>query len=163
MPAGRDWVWMAQYTVRHGLTANAGLRLAQDMGMGVRRSTWLQGVAQIRTNNALRAASAESLLIGIPGRAQIEPLPTTAATGYVQYVSVAVRDKTTGLLNWRDQSIRTDTLMSREAAIDFVTSRYRAAIDMSKVNTARWGTDPNEVVEGGIYVATIEFVPSNPS
>lgn len=153
---------MAQYTVRHGLTANAGLALARSMGMGVRRATWLQGVAQIRTNNALRAASAESILIGIPGRDKIESLPTTTATGYVQYVSLAIRDKKTGLLNWRDQSIRTDSLMSMEAAIDYVAARYRAAIDMSKVATARWGTDPDEVVEGGIYVATMEFAPTKP-
>lgn len=159
MAAGADWVWMAQYTVRHGLTANAGLRLAQEMGVGVRRATWLQAVSQIRTNNALRAASMESILVGIPSGSQIEPLPTSTATGYVQYVSVAVRDKTTGQLNWRDQSIRTDTLMSKEAAMDFVTSRYRSAIDSSKVSPARWGTSPDEVVEGSIYVATIEFVP----
>lgn len=153
------WLWLAQYTVRHGLTANAGLRIAQEQGFGVRRATWLQAVAQIRTNSALRAASAEALLVGTPGAGDIGVLPTNQATGYVQYVSIAVRDKQTGLLRWRDQSIRTDELMSREAAIDFVTSRYRNAIDMSKVTTARWGTDPNEVVEGGIYVATQQFVP----
>lgn len=160
MAAKRDWLWMAQYTVKHGLTANAGLRIAQEHGMGIRRATWLQAVSQIRTNAALRAAAAESLIVGIPSGTEIGVLPTNQATGYIQYVSVAVRDKTTGLLRWRDQSIRTDTLMSREAAIDFATSRYRSAIDMSKVTTARWGTDPNEVVEGGMYVATQQFVPT---
>lgn len=163
MPPPNNWVWMAQYTVRHGLTANAGLRIAQQAGLGVRRSTWLQGVAQIRTNNALRAAAMESLLVGIPSGSQIEPLRSSTATGYVQYVSVAVRDKTTGLLKWRDQSMRTDTLMSMEGAIDFITSRYRSAIDMAKVNTARWGTDPDEVVEGAIYVATQQFMPDSTS
>lgn len=160
MAGQRDWLWMAQFTVKHGLTANAGLRIAQEQGMGVRRATWLQAVSQIRTNAALRAAAAESLIVGIPSGTEIGVLPTNQATGYIQYVSVAVRDKTTGLLRWRDQSIRTDVLMSREAAIDFVTSRYRSAIDMSKVTTARWGTDPNEVVEGGIYIATQQFVPT---
>jgi hypothetical protein len=154
-----DWMWLAQYTVRHGLTANAGLRIAQENGLGVRRATWLQAVSQIRTNNALRAASMESILVGIPSGSGINPLPTSQATGYMQYVSVAVRDKNTGLLSWRDQSLRTDNLLSKEAAIEYLTSRYRSAVDSSKVSPARWGTSPDEVVEGGIYTGTIEFVP----
>ncbi len=154
-----NWLWMAQYTVRHGLSANAGLRIAQAQGYGVRRATWLQAVSQIRTNNSLRAASVESLLIGLPSATDIGKLPTNTATGYVQYVTVAVRDKTTGLLSWRDQSIRTDELLSKEAAIDFATSRYRSAVDRSKVSPAMWGTSPDEIVEGGIYLATLQFEP----
>lgn len=158
--AAPNWLWMAQYTVRHGLTANAGLRIAQQNGMGVRRATWLQAIAQIRTNNALRAASMESLLVGLPSGTDINPLPTNTATGYMQYVSVAVRDKRTGLLSWRDQSFRTDNLFTKEAAIDFLTSRYRSAVDSSRTAPARWGTDPDEIVEGGIYTGTIQFTPT---
>jgi len=155
-----NWLWMAQWTVRHGMSANAGLKVAQDYGLGVRRATWLQAVAQIRTNSALRAAAAESLLVAIPNRTEIGTLETKSATGYVQYVTVAVRDKNTGLLAWRDQSIRTDTLLSREAAIDYVVGRYRSAINMAGVAPSRWGTSPDEVVEGGMYMATHEFVPT---
>lgn len=155
-----NWLWMAQWTVRNGLSANQGLQIAQQYGLGVRRSTWLQAVGQIRTNAALRAAAAESLLVAVPRGDEIGKLETKQATGYVQYVTLAVRDKTTGLLNWRDQSIRTDTLMSREAAIDYVVGRYRSAIDGATVAPSRWGTSPDEVVEGGIYMATHEFTPT---
>lgn len=155
-----NWLWMAQWTVRNGLSANQGLQIAQQYGLGVRRSTWLQAVGQIRTNAALRAALGESLLIAVPSGNEIGTLQTKSATGYVQYVTVAVRDKNTGLLAWRDQSIRTDTLMSREAAIDYVVGRYRSAIDGAHVAPSRWGTSPDEVVEGGMYMATHEFVPT---
>ena len=159
--AQRDWLWMAQFTVRHGISANAGLRLAQQEGLGVRRSIWLQAVSQIRTNAALRAAAAETILVALPQPTNIEQLPTRTATGYVQYVSLAVRDKATGLLNWRDQALHTDSLLSREAAIDTLIERYRLAVDRSKTSPATWGTNPDEVVEGGIYVATMQFTPDS--
>lgn len=155
-----NWLWMAQWTVRNGLSANDGLKVARQYGLGVRRATWLQAISQIRTNNALRAAAAESLLVAVPQGGEIGELPTRSATGYVQYLTVAVRDKTTGLLSWRDQSIRTDTLLSREAAIDYVVGRYRSAIDAANVAPSRWGTSPDEVVEGAMYMATHQFVPS---
>jgi hypothetical protein len=158
--AAQNWLWMAQWTVRNGLSANEGLRIAQDYGLGVRRATWLQAVSQIRTNYALRVSASEALLVAVPQRAEIGTLETKSATGYVQYVTLAVRDKTTGLITWRDQSVRTDTLMSREAAIDYVVGRYRSAINGATIAPSRWGTSPDEVVEGGMYMATHEFVPT---
>jgi len=158
--AANNWLWMAQWTVRNGLSANAGLKIAQDYGLGVRRATWLQAVNQIRVNYALRVSTSEALLVAVPQGQEIGALETKSATGYVQYVTLAVRDKTTGLISWRDQSIRTDTLMSREAAIDYVVGRYRSAINGATIAPSRWGTSPDEVVEGGMYMATHEFIPT---
>lgn len=153
-------LWIAQWAVRNGLSANAGLRVAQDMGLGVRRETWLSMYGQVRNRYAVRAATLGALMSAIPSGPDVTPIPTKQAEGFVQYVDIWLRDKGSGEPRVREQSLRTDTLLSREQAVDILVSRYRGAVDRSKVSPGLWGTTPDEVVIGGIYTGTIQFVPS---
>lgn len=153
-------LWMAQWTVKNGVSANAGLKIAQEMGLGVRRSTWLQMIGHIKANAAVRAAAFEALFVATPSRLEIGKLPSKAATGYVQYVDLYVRDKQTGLVSVKQRALQTDTLLSRDAAIQFIVDRERSAIASAGFRGPTWDTEPDSVVEGGIYTATHQFDPS---
>lgn len=152
-------LWMAQWTVRNGLSANAGLRIAQEQGLGVRRSTWLQMIGHIKANASIRQAAFEALFIAMPTRLEIGKLQSKTSTNYVQYVDVYVRDKATGLVSVKERALQTDTLMSRDAAIQFIVDRERSAIASAGFRGPTWDTQPDSVVEGGIYAATYQFDP----
>jgi hypothetical protein len=157
--AEANWMWMAHWTVRNQLSANAGLRIAQEMGLGVRRSTWLQGIGHIRANAAIRQATFEALFVARPQAHEIQSLPSNASTNYVQYVDVYVRDLNTGKLDVRSRALQTSNLMSRDEAIEFIISRERSAIASAGFRGPTWDTMPDSVVEAGVYTATHQFVP----
>lgn len=153
-------LWVAQFGVKHGLSANESLEIARNLGVGVRRTTFLQVYAQIKVNSTYRAAAISTLVTSLPSQTEIGKLPTATARGYVQYADLFVRDKAGGAVYTRHQAIRTDTLMSKESALDFMMSKYRTAIDNAKVRAPAWGTGSDEVVIGAIYVGTHEFSPT---
>jgi len=155
-----NWLWMAHWTVRNGVSANAGLRIAVENGLGVRRATWLQAINTIRANAAIRQATFEALFVGMPQRQEIGTLPSKQSTAYVQYVDVYVRDKGTGRLEVRQRALQTDTLLSRDAAIQFIVDRERSAIASAGFRGPTWDTMPNSVVEAGVYTATHQFDPN---
>lgn len=154
-----NWMWFAHWTVRNGVSANAGLKIAQEQGFGVRRATWLQAVGQLRANAAIRQASFEALFVNLPKGNEIEKLPSSVSTKYVQYVDLYVRDKATGELSVKQRSLITDTLLTRDEAIDFIVDRERSAVATAGFRGPTWDTQPNSVVESGIYKATHQFVP----
>lgn len=152
-------LWLAYRTVAEGLSANAGLEMAREAGLGIRRATWLQMVGQVRAHYSRRITELSAPLNRRPVPAEVTQLTSAQAKGYIQYVDLFVRNKTTGLVTVRPQAIRTTTLRSRQAVIDQVVTRYRSAVDRSKTAAAVWGTDPDEQVIGGVYTATQQFVP----
>lgn len=152
-------LWLAYRTVAEGLSANAGLKMAQEAGLGVRRGTWLQMVGQVRAHYSRRITELSAPLNRRPTPTEVTALTSRGAKGYIQYVDLFVRNKTTGLVTVRPQAIRTTTLRSRQAVINQVVGRYQTAVDRSKTAPALWGTDPDEEVVGGIYTATQQFVP----
>lgn len=151
--------WFAYRVVAEGLSANAALRMAQDAGLGVRRSTFLQMVGQVRAHYARTTVEPTLPLNRRPTPQEVTPITSKVQRGYIQYVDLFVRNKTTGLVTVRPQAIRTSTLTSRQVAVQTVTDRYRAAVDRSKTAPSVFGTDPDEVVLGGVYSATQQFVP----
>jgi hypothetical protein len=157
MPASP--LWLAYRTVAEGLSANQGLQMARQAGLGVRRGTWLQMVGQVRAHYARRITELGAPLNRRPTPTEVTQLTSGKAKGYIQYVDLFVRNKTTGLVSVRPQAIRGTTLRSRQAVVDRVVSRYQTAVDRSKTAPAMWGTDPDEEVIGGIYTATQQFVP----
>jgi hypothetical protein len=152
-------LWLAFKTVGEGLSANAGYRLAREHGIPVRRQTFLRMVGEVRNHYAQVVAEVARPLNRRPNATEITPLTAKKARGYIQYVDLFVRNKTTGQISVRPQAIRSSRLRSRQAVVDMAVSRYRGAVDRSKTAPAAWGTDPDEVVEGGVYAATQQFVP----
>jgi len=152
-------MWFAFQTVKLNLSANEGLRQLREAGMGVRRETWLRMVGEARAQYGSLATEFVRNLNMVPRPQEVATITQTKVTGYLQYVDVWVRNKTTGEIYVRPQTFRTDSLISRDRAIDFITSRYETAVDRSKVAPSLWGTDPDEVVLGGIYRGTQQFSP----
>lgn len=150
-------LWFAQWAVKNGLSANAGLRIAQSEGFGIRRETWLKMYGEAKNRAAVRSIALGEILTQVPGRSDINPVPTRNQTGYVQYADVYLRSKDTGDLYVRTQAIRTRTLLSRDQVVEAIWGRYTAAVENAKAGQARWGTMPDEVVEGVWYTDTVEL------
>lgn len=153
--------WFAFLTVKEGVSANAALRMATEAGMGVRRSTFLKMVGEVKAHYSRSIVEPSRPMNRRPTPQEVTDLTTKSQRGYIQYIDLFVRNKTTGLVTVRPQAIRTGSLMSRDRAVQYVTDRYRQAIDRSATAPAVWGTDPDEVVVGGIYTATQRFVPES--
>lgn len=151
--------WLAFRTVADGMSARAGLRMAREAGLAVRDATWFRMVGQVKTHYSQTIQEIDRPLNRRPQPTEVTPLTSKVAKGYLQYADVFVRDKATGQVHVRHMAIRSPRLMSREAVIEEAVSRYRRAVDRAKVAPAQWGTDPLEVVEGGIYTATQQFTP----
>lgn len=152
-------LWLAFRVVADGLSANAGLRMAKEAGIGVRRQTFLRMVGEVRNNYAQRIAELDRPLAARARPDERAKIPTRNQSGFIHYIDVYVRNRDTGAITVRPQAIRSNTLLSRDAAVDRAVNQYRTAVDRSKVTPAQWGTDPRETVEGGIYTATHEFDP----
>lgn len=154
-------VVVAQWGVRNGLSANSAFRIAQELSVGIRRQTFLQVYSQLKVNYATRLASIGALMTAIPQGADIAKVPTKVQSGYIQYVDLFVRPSGGGPVTVVNQAFRTNQLLSRDAAVDLIVGRYRGAVDRSKVSPAKWGTDPEHVVVGGVYTGTHEFIPTD--
>lgn len=153
-------LWLAFRVVADGLSANAGLRMAKEAGIPIRRQSFLRMVGEVRAHYSQRIAELDRPLVARPRINEVTPLPTKTATGYVHYIDVYVRDKDTGKYVVREQAIHADTLLSRDTAVQMAVDRYNSAVDRSKVTPSQWGTDPREVADGGIYITTHVFTPS---
>jgi hypothetical protein len=143
-------LWAAIRAIKDGLSARAGLRAYRDGGGSIRDSTWYQLVGTARRN--LSDGLDESLrpLNRRPTVGEINVLPTRTATGFIQNVDVYVQDRTSGLVEIRPWSIRTNELLSRRAAInDAVTLFGDAAL----------AGQYDEVVLGATYTGTFELSP----
>lgn len=152
-------LWLAFRVVADGLSANAGLRMAKEMGVPVRRQNFLRMVGEVRSHYGQRIAELDRPLNARPHGQEITPMPTKNFRGFIHYVDVFTRDIDTGQLRVREQAVHSATLLSRDAAVELAVTRYNTAVDRAKVAPAQWDTDPREKADGGIYVTTHEFDP----
>lgn len=157
--AAKGPMWFAFQTVKTGVSANEGLRQLREAGMGVRRETWLRMVGEARANFANLAMEFSRPLNRPPNPTETTRITETKVSGFLQYVDVWVRRKSTGEIYVRQQVYRSDTALSRDRAIDTVIERYQTAVDRSKTTPSQWGTMPDEVVIGGVYRGTQHFDP----
>jgi hypothetical protein len=152
-------LWLAFRTVADGMSANKGYQMAREAGLAIRRQTWLRMVGEVRNHYAQSIAEMDRPQNRRPTGTEVTPLTSKHAKGYLYYVDLFVRDKGQSELRVRPQVIRTQTPMTRQAAVDYAASRYRRAVDRAQVAPSQWGTDPDEVVEGGMFAAAQQFVP----
>lgn len=117
-------VWRAAQAARQGLSANEAYRQAHAAGESMARGTFLKLYAQIRADYAQQATEATRPLNSRPANAEIRPYVTARETGYMQYVDVFVRDRTTGEVFPVPYGIRTDELLTRADVIDTALANY---------------------------------------
>lgn len=151
--------WFAWRTVKEGLSANEALRQAQEAGFGVRRETFLRLVGAVKAQYARQLQEFDLPLNRRPTGTEVTHLPGSASTGYIQYVSIFVRNKTTGAVDTIDRALRTQALVSRQRAIDQLVSREQVNIATAPAGGGKWGTLPDWDILGAVYTATHAFAP----
>jgi hypothetical protein len=141
-------LWAAIRTVKEGLSANEGLRLSRESGIGIRRQDWLTLVREVRT--AIEAGTIETMqpLETRPFATEATPLHTVTATGFIQYIDVWVRDRETGEVRIRPYAIHTDELLVRGDAVATAIDRMQRYEDLY-----------GERILGAVYAATHVLIP----
>jgi hypothetical protein len=145
-------VTVAVRTVKSGMSARAGLLAARAAGVEVRDATWFRIVAEVKNSLISQIAEASAPLNRRPIGAEINPLPTRVATGYVQYVDVFVRDRASGAVSIRPYAVRSNTLLTRQAVIKRAVTAFQSFTS---------GPEPDypEQVLGATYAATYILTP----
>lgn len=133
-----------------GLSATEGLRQFREAGGEVRTATWyrLHGEVQAAFGNTLAEA-------GRPGGRtptldETTQWSTVSATGFLQQVEVALRDRSSGEVYFKPYSISGEGLLTRNAAIEQAISSYQEGSD-----------EYDEQVLGAIHVGAYELVPGS--
>lgn len=138
--------------VKEGMSARAGLALAREAGVQVRDATWFRIVSEAKRSLTTHADEASKPVNRKPTGADIAPLTTRTARGYIQYVEVYARDAATGLVARRPYAIRGSTLVTRQAAIT-------EALDAMTANSADEGGEYDESILFAVYTATYALTP----
>ena len=141
-------LWAAISTIKQGLSGRAGLAAFRQGGGKVTDATWYKMVGIIRDNAAKGILEPTKPLNQRPQPADIGVMPTKAQTGYLQNVSVIMRDKVTGITRVRPYSVATDELITRADAVD-------TALEVFQRNAFGY----EETVMGAVYSGTVMMVP----
>lgn len=147
-------LWAAVRTIKSKLGTWAGYERYAELDPSITRERWARAIGEARAALSNRVGELTRPLNRRPIRGTPEVTPYTAktATGFMQYVEVYVIPRGGGEPEPRPWSIRTDTLMSRQSAINQALSRYEAA-------TLPEGTFAGEIIVGAGYGGTVEFFP----
>lgn len=118
-------LWAAIQTVKQGISARAGLAAYRDAGGHTTDSRWFRMVSQVR--QAVTAGNDEPIqpLNARPHADRIIAMDTIRGAGYLQNVTVYVRDRVTGIVRARPFSVATDVLMTRADAIDTALANFQ--------------------------------------
>lgn len=138
----------ARDALRRGLSANQALRELRAAGQGIRRQDWLSLYRQLDDTLKSRATGIDRPGGRRPYQREILVMSTATATGYLQYVDVWVKNRSTGEISARPYGIATDDLMTHDDAIETAVDRMQAFAD-----------DYDEVILGGTYLTTYMMVP----
>lgn len=154
-PAGVNPVPVAFQLARQGLSSNKSLIAAREIGVKIRDATWDQIYAQARSRIALQVGASAELLTGLPAFNQIGELRTKSATGYLQYASVYVRDRQTGIVSSRPYAVRGMELQTRGAVVNKALQAFVSQATPS-------GNYGGEQILGAAYTATTQMFPLLP-
>lgn len=138
---------------RMGLSAREALAALREAGGGIRDATWFRVYAEVKAQLAINVLEADALSVGIPRAEHIGTQTTKTATGYMQYVSVYVRDRDTGVVSQRAFARRGDTLLPREEVARKGFEAYAAEATPS-------GNYGGQQIIGASYTGTAQLIPN---
>lgn len=145
-------LWAAIRTVKSKIGTWAGYDRYSEIDDTVTREEWGRFVGMARAAIANQVSEITRPLNRRPVSGEFTDVPSRIATGYLQYVSIYVRDAQTGVITERPWAIRTDTLMSRASVINQALARFEAAVLPE-------GTFEGEEVLDASYAGTGRYVP----
>lgn len=138
-------------SIKQGLSANEGLRQFRAGGGKIGRSAWLALRAEVGAALANRESEMSANLNSVPATNEQTTFTTTNASGFIQQVEVLYRVKGSDVIVNRPFSVKGDTLITRQQAIE-------SALDtMSRSQQS--GNYGEQVILGAAYVGTYNLVP----
>lgn len=141
--------WVAG-AVRQGLSGRAGLAEFRANGGSIRDSVWFSLYSQQKAVVDRVGAEITAPLNAVPVAAEIEPMTTKRATGFLQTMDIYTRLKGTDIVVTRPFMLTTDTLMSRGDALSQAMTTMQQAVDEERYE---------EVLLGGVYTGTRIMTP----
>jgi hypothetical protein len=145
-------LWAAIRTVRSRMGTWVGFERYAEQDPTITRADWATAIGQARAALANRVSELTRPLNRRPVAGEMTAYRSRTARGFMQYIDVYVRDRETGLVTAQPWAMRTDSLISRQSAINQALARYEAA-------TLPEGTFEGEVVIGASYAGTVYFEP----
>jgi hypothetical protein len=131
-----------------GLSANAFLTSMREAGMGMRRSVGLElyGLAKRTLAETGRSAFTEPGVV--PDPAGFGATLTRGAEGFLQHVRLVYREQVTGRVIERHYSVKTQTPVTPQEAVDQAVNGYADAADRYR-----------QSLVGAIYTGGTRLVP----
>jgi hypothetical protein len=145
--------WAAE-SIKQGLSANEGLRQFRAQGGHVGRSTWLALRAEAGVSLAARPGEMGAALNSMPTDIQPLRFQNGTKTGFIHQVELLIRARGTDIVTNRPFSVRSDALMTREAAL-------AKAMEVMAQNSQN-DQYSDQVVLGGTYTGTYQLTPGLP-
>jgi hypothetical protein len=145
-------VTSAVLSVKAGLSARAGLAAARAAGLSIRDATWFRIVSEVRRSLADQIDEASRPQNRRPLADEISTLTTKAATGFIQYADVFVRDRDTGIVSIRHYAVRGNQLQARGSITKKALARFEQ-------ETTPEGNYSRETILGAAYTATYQMIP----
>lgn len=138
--------------ISQGISGNEALRRFRAGGGSIRRATFQRVMAEVRRTIADQLDEATRPLNRRPTADEINVISSQKHSGYRQHVDVYVRDKTTGEVESRPFSWKTQVLITRQAAVNQALFAFQDGITGSPDRF-------NEEILGATYTGTIQLIP----
>ncbi len=145
-------LWAAIRTVKAKIGTWVGYNRAVEAGLDIDRAAWARWVGQARNAIAGRTLEMGRNLNLRPSGADIKPMETVSARGFMQTVVIYVKDIDTDVIRDQFFTIRGRDLRSRRSAVSEAIRRYQDAIDANPDDY------PEEIV-GASYWDTYDMTP----
>jgi len=149
--ARQSWV---SWAIREGTNATSALRLFRYRGGRIASQTWYRLYGQAQLEGVMASKEAGRPMNRAPLAGDIQTATSRRATGYMQRVVVMGRDKD-GLVISRDVSLRGDTLLTRQKAVEKALGLVASGMEDEETRDRY----PMTALLGGFYTGTYEFQP----
>jgi hypothetical protein len=134
--------------------ATEALQHAREQGVKIRTQTWYRLWGETRAAADRVGALSASNMHRRPTAEEITPMTVPKAKGYLYTVNVAVRDRLTGEVFYTPSGYRSDTLVSKNRALQGAIEAAQAA---QEANRESFGGQ----ILGGTLTQVRQFIPED--
>ncbi len=141
--------------IAEGLSANAAYRKLGDLGLSLRRQTFLRAWGETVDALAKRETVEQTNVSRRPLAEEVTSFTAPRATGYLYQVDVLIRDRLTNEVYFTPSGYRSQRLVPYQEALQGAID----ALAQAQIESER-GTPLGQLV-GGIVTQVREFVPED--
>jgi|SRR5882724_10250728 len=133
---------------KEGLSAGAWIRAIREAGQGIRRQVALKLFAEAKNVAAEAGQEPTRDLREIPTLAEMPPVATRATEAVLQTVRLVYRERVTGKLKVVFHSTKSDTGITRQAAISNAIGAYASSAE-----------EYEQELVGAVHTSAVRLVP----